>query len=205
MSLELLLGVVFLLLTVWTKLEVELANSAVSLVGLSLAVDLNSDILGGAVVGDSEGDPLVLHAAHESEASSVPSEVAILEVKHGRSGTSALGSFMLDLEEGEWSLGIRWDENLTGESGNIVARVSILVAECDLSARIHTVGIGAVRQIIGVSPELVDTSLELVVLGSFILIVALDTARVAVPCDNSLAASTVLEASLGETNAGEHS
>ena len=105
-GLELFLLVVALLLAIDSEFEVEVFDGSISIVALLvLAIDINVDVLLGAIVNDSEGDPFALHAANEGLTASVPSHCAILIVKHGRGGTAALAAFMLDLEEGEGSVG----------------------------------------------------------------------------------------------------
>jgi hypothetical protein len=92
---------------------VEAMDCAVGIKGLSLSSELHGDLLGWPVVFHIEGDPLALHAWHKGMTAGVPFEVTILIIKHGGGRASALLSIVLNLEEGEGSVGCSWDEDLS--------------------------------------------------------------------------------------------
>lgn len=185
--------IVSFLFAVDTELEVEAADSAVSVVLIVLPIKVDVNVPLRAIMHYLERDPSSLHVADKGLAASVPSEGTILVVQHSGGSSISLRPIMLDLEERERGICGGGNKDLARELGHISIAIGVPISESDLGARISPVGIVVVRVVIGESPGSMVTMFIPVVLGSPIFVVALYTAVVAIEPDLSITAFVISE------------
>jgi hypothetical protein len=191
LSLEFGSKVVSLFLHVDTENEVEVVDGGVS--GLSsnkLVLDEDINRLLGAVVNNSEGNPLSFHAWDKGLTASIPSHVTVLVVEHGTGDSGALVASVSNGKEGEGGGGGVGHEDGGRELGNIIAGVRVSASQVDGAARSMLDGSLLVRSIVSVGPGVVDCSdgIVSVVLMVLVSVITLNAASVAIETNEGLGA-----------------
>ena len=136
-----------------------------------------------------EWDPLTSHALHKCVAADVPGKIALPVAEHSRSSAGSLITSMLNLEESEWSLRCLRDKNLSLIFCDILISVGMLDSE--LCARVLASGILAVRKVISVSPDMMYSAFQLVMLRCHVFVIALHSAVVSTVPDFSASTLSV--------------